>query len=210
MSTLLFELRPPACCKNNAPIPSSDLYPNTICEKCFTANLDFPFSPESVYSIVQQHRCRVCGNVVTKSIYTRSHSYPTLTLNLNEVLNLLLFRDLPFDYTQCDYNKTVVMISSLANEGISPEKIFPTPPAHQVRPTYGDPRITANLTFMPETRRAFIDRLDNFKKRNSRAPFSLIDRIALGLCNDIRRRQLLSEIREYEPSFAATPGGPRS
>ena len=200
MSTLLFELRRPACCENNAPIPSSDLYPNTICEKCFTANFDFSFNPESVYSIVQQHMCRLCGDIVTKSIYTRSHSYPMLVLSLKEVLNLLRFRNPSYVYKDYGYNNTVVKIAQLVMDGIAYNNIADE--SHT---------ITANLTFISETRRPFLDRLAEFKKRNSSACFSMEDLIGLGLVNSVRRSEdPFAHGRFGDRRPVTSPGGPRA
>lgn len=197
MSTLLFELRRPACCENNSPIPSSDLYPNTICEKCFTANFDFPFKAESIGSIFpQQHVCRLCGDIVTKSIYTRSHSYPMLVLSLKEVLNLLRFRNPSYVYKDYGYNNTVVKISLLVMDGIAYNN------AADPGGTESGP-ITANLTFMPETRRPFVDRLSEFKKRNSDVGFSMEDLIGLGLVNSLQHKFASSRERPLPPAIAS-------
>lgn len=231
MSTLLFELRPPPCCENNSSIPPADLYPIAICEKCFGANSQIGLEEKSVeagWTIVstQEPHCCVCGDKVWSKIMLRPFAYPTLTLNLKEVLNLIHFRDLAFDYTNCDYNKVVVKIAQLVLDGRT-----------EMENTKGSHIITANLTYLPETRSNALDHLRRKKAASGTAlVFSQEDMIALGLMNALfhldrrivakassadcsdswhrwtRRRPFAEVFSEFNetPDSAAPPGGPRA
>ena len=131
-----------------------------------------------------------------------------LVLSLKEVLNLLRFRNPSYVYKDYGYNNTVVKIAQLVMDGIAYNNAADE--SHT---------ITANLTFMPETRRPFVDRLSEFKKRNSDVGFSMEDLIGLGLVNSLQYK--FASSRESDPAaarraerlardFLPIPGGPRA
>ena len=115
-----------------------------------------------------------------------------LVLSLKEVLNLLRFRNPSYVYKDYGYNNTVVKIAQLVMDGIAYNNAADE--SHT---------ITANLTFMPETRRPFVDRLSEFKKRNSDVGFSMEDLIGLGLVNSLQHKFASSRERPLPPAIAS-------
>lgn len=113
MATLLFEIV-------NTRTNTNPMYPNAICEKCFSSNLELTADllPEE-YTLSLDSPCPLCGvnGRETVMVFLRSFGYPKLLLNISEVLNLLAFRENGYDYSQHDYNKTVLVISDLVEGG---------------------------------------------------------------------------------------------
>jgi len=155
MATLLFEIV-------NTRTNTNLMYPNAICEKCFSSNheLTTDLLPEE-YTLSLDSPCPLCGvnGRETVMVFLRSFGYPKLLLNISEVLNLLAFRENGYDYSQHDYNKTVLAIADLVEGG--------------------------HLNYLRESRAAALGRVG---KRVWNTPPPLRDIIQLGVMNALAAR----------------------